>query len=188
MIGAHQSSSEEALFGDFLEGLAIEICAKAFGGRKSATEGIDLEFERSGQRYLVSIKSGPNWGNSSQIRKMVDDFKKARKIAGGQKNPIIAVNGCCYGKCRPKDKTAGYLKVCGQDFWALISGREDLYVELIEPLGHQARERNEAFSKAYAAVLNRFTRDVLQGYCSEAGELDWKKLLKFNSGSLGSSA
>lgn len=112
LIDAHQSSSEEALFGDFLEGLAISICSQAFEGRKSATEGIDLEFEREGLRYLVSIKSGANWGNSSQIRKMTDDFAKARKIAGGQKNPIIAVNGCCYGKCTSPDKPAGYAKLC----------------------------------------------------------------------------
>ena len=31
--------------------------------------GIDLEFDKDGVRYIVTIKSGPNWGNSSQIGK-----------------------------------------------------------------------------------------------------------------------
>jgi hypothetical protein len=38
-----------------------------------------------------------------------------------------------------------YLKKCGQSFWAFISGDDDLYTTIIEPLGHRAKERNEAF-------------------------------------------
>jgi len=83
-------------------------------GRKSTTEGIDLEFERDNVLYIVSIKSGPNWGNSSQIKKMTDFFSRAKKIRGGNlsKSKIIAVNGCCYGKEKYVDK-GDYLKLCG---------------------------------------------------------------------------
>jgi hypothetical protein len=95
LLAAHLSSQEETVFGDFLESLAIFVCTAAFGGRKSTTEGIDLEFERDAVRYIVSIKSGPNWGNSSQIKKMCDYFKQARKIV---KHQIEAINGCCYGR------------------------------------------------------------------------------------------
>ena len=31
-------------------------------------------------RYIVSIKSGPKWGNSSQIKKMVQNFKQAKRV------------------------------------------------------------------------------------------------------------
>jgi hypothetical protein len=72
ILDAYLSSQEETVFGDFLESLAIYVCSETYGGRKSATEGIDLDFEREGKRYIVSIKSGPNWGNSSQIKKMLD--------------------------------------------------------------------------------------------------------------------
>lgn len=100
LLDAHLSSQEETLFGDFLEGLGIYINAKTFGGRKSNAEGIDLEFDRDGIRWLVSIKSGPNWGNSSQINKMRENFKKATRIArtGKSKLDVRAVNGCCYGR------------------------------------------------------------------------------------------
>ena len=67
MLTACLSSQEETIFGAFLEGLAIFICARAYAGRKSAAEGIDLEFEKDAILYIVSLKSGPNWGNSSQI-------------------------------------------------------------------------------------------------------------------------
>ena len=48
-------------------------------------------------RYIVSTKSGPNWGNSSQITKMKDNFNTATRVIR-QGNPgmkIVAVNGCC---------------------------------------------------------------------------------------------
>jgi hypothetical protein len=60
LLDAHLSSQEETIFGEFLEGLAIFVCGQVYGGRKSSAEGIDLEFERDGIHYLVSIKSGPN--------------------------------------------------------------------------------------------------------------------------------
>jgi len=50
-----------------------------FGGRKSGITNIDLEFDTDGKRNIVTIKSGPNWGNSSQIAKTVADFKTAKK-------------------------------------------------------------------------------------------------------------
>ena len=72
LLDAHLSSQEETIFGDFLEGLAIFINKTVYNGNKSAAEGIDLEFDADGVKYIVSIKSGPNWGNSSQIKKMKD--------------------------------------------------------------------------------------------------------------------
>ncbi|MFQ5560028.1 MAG: PmeII family type II restriction endonuclease, partial [Nitrospinota bacterium] len=74
ILDAHLSSQEETLFGGFLEGLAIYICNQVYQGNKSSAEGIDLEFEKDSSKYIVSIKSGPHWGNSSQIKKMQDNF------------------------------------------------------------------------------------------------------------------
>src|SRR3972149_3944106 len=79
LVDAHISSNEETIFGDWLEGLAIFIYEKVYKGQKSGIRGIDLEFENKNKRYIVSIKSGPNWGNSSQVKKMISDFNLARK-------------------------------------------------------------------------------------------------------------
>ena len=69
ILNAYLSSQEETLFGDVLERLAIYVSSVIDNGHKSSAEGIDLEFTRDGIHYLISIKSGPNWGNSSQIKK-----------------------------------------------------------------------------------------------------------------------
>jgi len=79
IVDAHISSNEETIFGDWLEGLAIFINSQVYGGFKSGIKGIDLEFDHNGVRNIVTIKSGPNWGNSSQIAKMAADFRTAKK-------------------------------------------------------------------------------------------------------------
>ena len=100
------SSQEEGIFGGFLEELAIFISSQVCGGQKSSAEGIDLEFERDQVRYIVSIKSGPNWGNSSQVAKLRDNFRKAKRILRTNTSLInvVAVNGCCYGRDRNRIK------------------------------------------------------------------------------------
>lgn len=96
IVDAHLSSSEEGIFGDWLEGLAIFINEKVYSGWKSGIPGVDLEFDYEGRRYIVTIKSGPNWGNSSQIKRLKDDFRTAKKTlrtSNSQMN-VVAINGC----------------------------------------------------------------------------------------------
>src|SRR4030042_271208 len=184
LLDAHLSSQEETIFGNFLEGLAIFVNQKAYNGWKSSTQGIDLEFNKDNIRYIVAIKSGPNWGNSSQIRKMQDDFNKAKKTirTGNQSLNIIAVNGCCYGRNTKPDK-GEYFKYCGQKFWKFISGNSDLYLKIIKPLGHTAREKNDEFKKEYAQLVNNFTLEFSKKFVNK-GEIDWEALVKFNSSEL----
>jgi len=183
ILDAHLSSQEEGIFGGFLEELVVFICGRVYGGKKSSAEGIDLEFQRGGNAYLVSIKSGPNWGNSRQIARMKDDFRKAKRILGTNTKGIkvVAVNGCCYGKDDTPDK-GDYLKLCGQRFWEFISGNEDLYTEIIDPLGHKAKEKNEEFLTEYTKVINKFTLEFSKEYCAPDGSILWEKLVRFNSG------
>jgi hypothetical protein len=182
LVDAHISSNEETIFGDWLEGLAIFINGKVYGGKKSGITGIDLEFDNNNRRYIVNIKSGPNWGNSSQIAKMIDDFKSATKTlrTSNSRLNVLAVNGCCYGIDNSPEK-GDYLKYCGQRFWEFISGSSDLYTDIIEPLGHKAKERNDDFNKSYAQMINKFTKEFSQDFCKDSGEIDWIKLVEFNS-------
>jgi hypothetical protein len=183
IIDAHISSNEETIFGDWLEGLAIFVNQKVYGGWKSGITGIDLEFDKGDIRYIVTIKSGKNWGNSSQVAKLITDFKTAKKTlrTSNSQLMVVAVNGCCYGRDNHPDK-GDYFKYCGQEFWAFISGNENLYLDIIEPLGHKAKERNEEFQKSYPQIINRFTKQFSIEFCDDNGNIDWQKLVKFNSG------
>lgn len=183
ILDAHISSNEETIFGDWLEGLAIYINSITFGGRKSGIQGIDLEFDRNKRRYIVTIKSGPNWGNNSQTQKMILDFQTAIKSlrTSNSKLNIVAINGCCYGKDNHPDKKGIYFKYCGQMFWEFISGDKELYIKLIKPLGFRAKEKNEEYNISYAKVINRFTMDFSLQFCLKDGAINWSKLVAFNS-------
>lgn len=183
ILDSHLSSSEESMFGDWLEGLAIFVAGEVYGGKKSSAPGIDLEFDKEGIRYIVSIKSGPHWGNKSQFDKMKADFKSSIRTLHTSKSKlhVQAVNGCCYGKDGSPDK-GEYLKLCGQDFWEFISGEERLYLEIIEPLAENAKERNETFNKKYDCKLDGFVVEFLKEFASADGSVDWQKLVAFNSG------
>jgi len=182
LVDAHISSNEETVFGDWLEGLAIFINNQVFDGRKSGITGIDLEFDRNETRYIVSIKSGPNWGNASQIKKMVSDFKTTKKTlrTSYSQLQIVAVNGCCYGRDNKSDK-GEYFKYCGQQFWEFISGDSELFLKIIEPLGHKAKERNDDFLIVYSQMINKFTKEFMNDFCKDNGEIDWDKMIRFNS-------
>jgi len=183
LLDAFLSSSEEKLFGDFLEELAVFVAHKTCDGHKSTAPGVDLEFFNKGAHYVVSVKSGPRWGNSSQQAKLEDDLKKAvarvkQSKRGVNVQPVL---GICYGRTKT-GYIRGYLKVVGQNFWYLISENKDLYTDIIEPIGHRAKEHNEAFLVEKSKVVNRFTRSFIDDFCDPLGAIDWARFVEFNSG------
>jgi len=185
ILDAYLSSQEEGIFGEFLEKLAIFVNQEVYNGQKSSAEGVDLEFIKDNVRYIVSIKSGPYWGNSSQIKRLESNFRKAKKIlrTNTDQSHIFAVNGCCYGKYGPYDR-GNYIKICGQDFWYFISGDEDFYQDIIEPLGHKAKENNDLFDVEYGKVINKFNMRFMKDFCSEDGSINWDDLVEYSSGSI----
>lgn len=185
LLEAFLSSSEEKLFGDFLEGLAVFIASKTSSGHKSSAQGIDLEFFNRGIHYVVSVKSGTRWGNSSQQSKLAEDLRTAvarpkQHKGGANVQPVL---GICYGKTKTS-YVRGYLKVVGQNFWFFISENEDLYTDIVDPIWYRAREHNEVFVEEKARVINRFTKQLVDEFCDASGSIDWEKLVAHNSGNL----
>jgi hypothetical protein len=185
ILDAFLSSQEETMLGGFLEGLAVFTAAKAFGAHgKSSTTGLDIELDKDGVRYFVAVKSGPSWGNSSQIAKMQSDFKTAAKVYRQNANalPVRCVNGCCYGKqSRKSEDKSDYLKLCGQRFWEFISGDAEFYIKIVEPIGHQAKERNAEFLAEYELVVDAFTDLFRENFCDAKNLIQWDTLVKHSS-------
>lgn len=187
VLDAFLSSQEETIFGNLLEGFAIYVANKLHGGFKSELESVDLEFECNNIYYIVGIKSGTNWGNADQVKKMRDNFKLAKKILRerGVTNEIIAVNGCMYGKdSKPfkkhKDPEKQYYKIAGQEFWHFLTGDDKLYREIISPIDKEAREKDETFKKVYKAKLTEMVQEFMEDFTTE-NQIDWLKLIDFVS-------
>ncbi len=182
-LDAFLQSQEEGLFGSFLEGLAIFVADKVYGARKTDLVGMDLEFVKDDIIYVIEIKAGWNWGNASQIKQLKINAKNAKEKREKETGKSVKVlNGCCYGKKKSKrPEVDGYQKICGQEFWQLISNDEEFYIKIVEPIGYKAKEKNEEFQEAYAILINKFTLEFATEFCDE-GKINWERLLRFNSG------
>ena len=187
IVDAHLSSQEETTFGNHLEKFAIYVSHSLDGGFKSARKSLDLEFEREGVYYIVGIKSGTNWGNSDQINTMKANFKRAKEALReeGKPLPIVAVNGCMYGKDRSPLKTDSdpdktYYKHAGQDFWQFLSGDDQLYQKIILPIDAEARQKDDAFKEVYFSKVNEMTQEFAQDFMKDH-RIDWVKLVDYVS-------
>lgn len=189
-LDAFLSSQEETIFGDLMENLAIHVCHEVFGGKK-AEEGkyrsVDLIFDREKKTYIVGIKSGPNWGNSDQVNTLKRNLKAAKKLlrAGPGNNNIVSVNGCMYGRDNSphkvnKNPDLSYYKICGQSFWELISGDDQLYKKIIQPLDKEAKKRDSVFKELYVKKINEMTKDVVDLFYTK-DNLDWDKIIDYVS-------
>jgi hypothetical protein len=183
LLQSHISSSEESLFGGFMEGLAIYISDMFQHTQKKPAPGLDMSFVRDNIHYLVGIKSGNSWGNSEQHKQLREGFKNAVKTLKQSKDvgQIESILGICYGKVRSTHNGL-YRKICGQEFWEFISGDPGLYLDIIEPLGYEAKKHNEAFEIARAATRTRFVHEFTEAFCDEDFSINWETLVKFNSG------
>ena len=191
ILDAFLSSQEETIFGNLLESLAIFVCEKVYNGHKAeqgVLKSVDLEFIRDGKYYIVGIKSGPNWGNKDQVDRMKFNFRFAKKILkkNGIKNEIISVNGCIYGKdSKPfkedKDPKESYYKLCGEEFWELVSGDKELYKKIILPLDKVAKKRSEHFLEVYAGKSNEMTKEFSDNFLTKKDQIDWEKIIDFVS-------
>lgn len=185
LLNAVLSSTEEKLFGEFLEDIAIFVASQTCGAHKSTAPGIDFEFTHKGTYYIVSVKSGTNWGNSSQQAAQEQYFKDAVKRLKQSRlsRNIQPVLGCCYGRSKTTF-VRGYMKVVGQNFWYFISEDPHLYQRIVEPLGEEARQYNDAFLDSRQVIVAQFTSELKETYCLTTGEIDWAKLIELNSGNL----
>ena len=99
LASAYMSSAEESIFGNWMEGIANFVAEKVYAGHKSAAEGIDLEFDKEGVHYFVSVKSGPSWSNSTSMKKQKEQFVKAVRVFNTSRKAVSTkcIEGCCYG-------------------------------------------------------------------------------------------
>jgi hypothetical protein len=187
LLDARLSSSEEGSFGGFLEDLTIYIASITGGGQKSSAGGIDIELTRDKIRYLIAVKSGKNWGNKDQQAKLRDNFRKAVKVLKQSQHTgaVQPTLGICYGKFKTVNNGT-FLHIGGQSFWHLLSRDRELYVDLIEPLGHEAETHATAFEVEKDATYNRLTDQFIAQFCDAGYKIDWSKLVRYVSQNMGS--
>ena len=62
-----------------------------------------------------------------------------------------------------------------------ISGDPELYIKIVEPIGHKAKERNEEFLARFEVVLDDFTALFRKHFCDANNVILWDKLTRASS-------
>jgi hypothetical protein len=113
---------------------------------------IDVEVTVDGQRYLISVKSGPWTMNQAHANEMTASYPALRAETGAK---IIV--GITYGRYtslnnKPDlvDRNLGrpdwYDFLVGRDFWEFVSGVKDVHIELFAAI----RRAQKRFADAHA--------------------------------------
>ncbi|MDI9640608.1 PmeII family type II restriction endonuclease [Geitlerinema splendidum] len=182
LLKAYMSSSDEGIFGDAF----FEPIAKAVGGGVATDSiGIDAVIETPTTYTVVQVKSGPNWGNADQRRRLKDNFENAHNTFLDRQldREFRALLGQCYGR-ENKDPTESrpYFTRSGQAFWQELTGDPDFYLRLIHLMQDYPLQHRLEFQKAWSQAVNRFELEFLQNFSTPEGDIDWEKLVKVNSG------
>ena len=187
LLEAKLSSSEEEIIGTFLEDLAVFVASKTLNAQKVGTSGIDFQYIQGNTAYVVSVKSGLNWGNSSQWKALEQDFKKTGTVLRQSKGikHVEYILGVSYGAAPTTIKKGIIKQVAGQNFWYMISGKEEFYKEIIEPIGFKAKELNSQFERKKLTLIKKLTSEFSKDFCNKDKSISWQKIIEFNSGNLG---
>lgn len=149
------------------------------GGWKSGIEGIDLEYSRgAGKRVLVQVKSGKNWGNSSQKKQLKLYFERASQILlqGGSVKYVHCIEGIAYGK-REQKHLSSHERIVGAAFWEEISGWEDLYFALMTTVGHCAGNGLQDAKEETVKKIVHFMEE--KNMLEHGGNINWERLISF---------
>jgi hypothetical protein len=178
ILSAYLSSSDEGFFGDsFFEAAAIGIST----GRKSISDSVDFELEIEGLLRAYAVKSGPKVFNGQSRRKQIQAFEEARRRMQGR--PFEAIVGYGYGqRCAPPKGKKNFREVSGQAFWEEISGDPEMYKSIFALLAKKVDEHGEVYKKAYGELVAKLTNEFMSEFATADGQIDWDKLLAFNSG------
>jgi Type II restriction endonuclease EcoO109I len=184
ILAAHLSSSDEGIFGEeFFE----PICQALSGAQTAAAKGVDFVIETSTAFEAISLKSGPNAFNSSQVSKQNQQFEEIqnslRATLRSLRKEFLPVMGCGYGRVdSPPTASRKYHKLAGQAFWEHITEDSQFYLKLVRFMRDDPDRHRPAFKEAWDRAVNRFVRQFSVDFCNTGGDILWDKLVEFNSG------
>ena len=184
VLDAFVTSSEETIFGNcFFEPLALA----ASGGSKALAEGVDIMIEKKEEKtiYAVAVKSGTSVFNADSKKRQEQNFAAAAKLAKQAKARYEAIIGYGYGKKKITGKGVPkmYQELAGQEFWAELTGEENFYLKIIQFMGELPEQYLDDYQRSYNNAMNRLLKQFTTEFCKDTGEIDWDKLVQFNSGS-----
>jgi hypothetical protein len=174
-------ASEETLRGHVYENIAKFILKLRF---KEITldSPVDIVLEGKHNIFLIEIKSGSSWGNSSQWFALRKHFEAAEKQINLMKinKSVIKLLGICYGNSRHIERDDGIIELRGPAFWTFVSGSTNFYFTL----GKLCNSNSKLYAKKVELEKHKTILRLMEQFkgnvCYNNGEINKKKLLELN--------
>lgn len=186
LLAAHMSSSDEAIFGDeFFEPVCKAVSQKTI--QVAGSRGADFVVETDDSYEVISLKSGPNAFNSSQVEKQNEHFeaieRSVRATLRGLRKQFVPIMGCGYGKVDTgPTPSKRYFKLAGQAFWERLTGDAEFYLKLVRLMRDDPDRHKPVFKDAWDRAEARFLKMFSEHFITTDGTILWEKLVAFNSG------
>jgi Type II restriction endonuclease EcoO109I len=185
LLAARVSSSDETIFGNaFFEPLALWAAqtAKIAGRTVSVSDaaGADITIVADKYYYAIAVKSGTKIFNSQSSIGQSTEFKATQgrmKKLGKSFLPLI---GYGYGRSKATPDSA-VDKKAGQEFWLLLTEEINFYLRISDAITSCAGENKIAYDNAYEVRRAKFVKEFMIGYTDAVGQIDWQRLVAFNS-------
>ncbi len=179
LLGATQSSSDETLFGEFFETVALKVSQ----GKKSASNSIDVEIWDDDNKAvkLIAVKSGPHIFNAQSKKKQNDAFQESmRRLT---KVAVDSIVGYAYGRKKSSENNKFvFREIAGQAFWMEITGDKDFYLELMHHIGRIATLHEKEFEEEWNKSVNKVYKLFMDVFGNTDGSINWDSIIRYNSG------
>jgi len=182
VLQAYLSSSEETVFGSiFFEPLALEV-SRAKGGIKTGSTGVDIEYVSDTTHTAIAVKSSTNSQNASAQSKQNAEFIKINQTVRAKGKAFDAILGYSYGRASGSLTGKIYRRLAGQAFWEELSGDSNFYLKILGAMKESPAIHRKEYDVQRTRLGNRLTQGFALNFITGDGEIDWEKLLRFNSG------
>jgi hypothetical protein len=172
------SDSEETLKGQMYERIAFAIAALRFG-TITTKDPFDIRIFKD-KLYLLEVKSGANWGNSSQWKALEERFKNAIQELSSEYSDIQPLLGICYGKGSQRIKRGIILELKGPIFWEFLTDDSNFYWSLPLMFEEGSRYYIGRYRIARNNAIQRLVKEITP-FCFRNGELNKKFILEYSS-------
>lgn len=156
-------------------------------GKRPAWEPIDCSIDVEGQRYLISVKSGPWTMNQSHANAMVEKFAAIHDEVGC--NVMVGIMYGRYENLNNKPKVvedglgspAWYDYLVGRDFWEFVSGVKDVHKEIFKAIREAqkifaAEHQDETFHERLVANRLKIAASLRREFNVDEDQDFWETL------------
>jgi hypothetical protein len=163
------------------------------GSGKASAQGMDIDVERGGYRYMIQFKSGGHSDNSRSGETQDKCFQAALNRTGrGEREdkaierqpdrcelPTKTLTVIAYGTagCVRRDK-GPMMRLAGQTAWWFLTGDPEFYLKLVRIFNEDADKFEAELVQAKKSELQRLLGLLREMFVDSNGKMNWEKLTR----------